>query len=134
MTQPACHHCGRQFALVKVRRSQQPPSNHGKHFCRCTDVLTREGLKKSHFKIRLQKLTVEQQQRAVSNVFTLCLKMKKCCFNNNLCIYLSICLSLAAAHASHQRVSHEEKPEAHRPERHDPGATAGHSQRPALPN
>lgn len=72
-------------------------------------------------------------QRAVSNVFTLCLKMKKCCFNN-LCIYLSICLSLAAAHASHQRVSHEEKPEAHRPERHDRGATAGHSQRPALPN
>lgn len=54
-----------------------------------------------------------------------------------LTIFVFICLSvsrLAAAHASHQRVSHEEKPEAHRPERHDPGATAGHSQRPALPN
>lgn len=30
-----------------------------------------------------------------SNVFPLCLKMKKCCCNNNLCMYLSICLSLS---------------------------------------
>lgn len=77
MTQPACHRCGRQSALVKARRSQQPPSNHDKHFCRCTDALTREGLKKSHFKIRLQKLTVEQQQRAVFKCLPFVLKNEK---------------------------------------------------------
>lgn len=40
----------------------------------------------------------------------------------------------AAAHASHQWVSNEKKPEAHRLERHDAGTASGYSQWPALPD
>lgn len=48
------------------------------------------------------------------------------------CPCLCVCFSAASAHASHQWVSNEKKPEAHRLERHDAGAAPGYSQWPAF--